>query len=221
MKKAFTLTEVLITLGIIGVVTAISMPTLIQTYQKQATCNKLKKMYNNLNNIAQMAVNDNGEMTHWDFSEQSILNANSNFYKTYFEPYLITIKKDLSTAYSTETHYDTILYDITGNKKLFQLLRWQILPDGSSIAMFSNAPTYFWIFADINGPNRPNRLGKDVFMLSFNFSKNKIDFWGIGDNNYRSGSYGCSKEISSQYAGGHCGAWIMKNNWQIPDDYPW
>lgn len=36
MKKAFTLAEVLITLGIIGVVAAITLPTLIANYQKKS-----------------------------------------------------------------------------------------------------------------------------------------------------------------------------------------
>ena len=33
-KRAFTLAEVLITLGIIGIVAALTMPTLIGNYQK-------------------------------------------------------------------------------------------------------------------------------------------------------------------------------------------
>ena len=44
-KKGFTLAEVLITFGIIGVVAAITMPMLITHYQKQATVNQLKKAY--------------------------------------------------------------------------------------------------------------------------------------------------------------------------------
>ena len=36
MKKGFTLAEVLITLGIIGVVAAMTMPTLIQNHQKRS-----------------------------------------------------------------------------------------------------------------------------------------------------------------------------------------
>ncbi len=35
MKKAFTLAEVLITLGIVGVVAAITMPTLIANHRKK------------------------------------------------------------------------------------------------------------------------------------------------------------------------------------------
>lgn len=36
MKKAFTLAEVLITLGIIGVVAALTIPTLVNNYRKKA-----------------------------------------------------------------------------------------------------------------------------------------------------------------------------------------
>ena len=44
-KVAFTLAEVLITLGIIGVVAAMTMPSLIQNYQKQEMAAKVKKVY--------------------------------------------------------------------------------------------------------------------------------------------------------------------------------
>ena len=43
MKKAFTLAEVLITLGIIGVVAAMTMPSLIQNYKERETVSKVKK----------------------------------------------------------------------------------------------------------------------------------------------------------------------------------
>lgn len=45
MKKGFTLSEVLITLGIIGIVAAITLPTLITNYQKKTTATRVKKAY--------------------------------------------------------------------------------------------------------------------------------------------------------------------------------
>lgn len=42
-KKAFTLTEILITLGIVGIISALTIPTLIQNYKKQVLVNQLKK----------------------------------------------------------------------------------------------------------------------------------------------------------------------------------
>jgi prepilin-type N-terminal cleavage/methylation domain-containing protein len=44
-KLAFTLSEVLITLGIIGVVAAMSIPTLITSVQKIRTATELKKSF--------------------------------------------------------------------------------------------------------------------------------------------------------------------------------
>lgn len=45
MKRGFTLAEVLITLGIIGVVAALTIPTLINNYQKKEYVTQLKKSY--------------------------------------------------------------------------------------------------------------------------------------------------------------------------------
>ena len=51
MKKAFTLAEVLITLGIIGIVAAMTLPVVIGNYQKKVTAAKVKKFWN-LGNIS-------------------------------------------------------------------------------------------------------------------------------------------------------------------------
>lgn len=43
MKKSFTLAEVLITLGIIGVVAAMTLPSLIGNYKKNRNCYNVEK----------------------------------------------------------------------------------------------------------------------------------------------------------------------------------
>jgi prepilin-type N-terminal cleavage/methylation domain-containing protein len=48
--NAFTLAEVLITSGIIGVVAALTMPSLIANYQGRGTVTKLKKAYSTFTN---------------------------------------------------------------------------------------------------------------------------------------------------------------------------
>lgn len=42
--KAFTLAEVLVTLGIIGIVSALTMPTIISNHQKKVTEFKLEQI---------------------------------------------------------------------------------------------------------------------------------------------------------------------------------
>ena len=44
--KGFTLAEVLVTLGIIGVVSAMTVPTLMQNYQRKSYVTQLHKVYN-------------------------------------------------------------------------------------------------------------------------------------------------------------------------------
>lgn len=80
MKQAFTLAEVLITLGIIGVVAALTIPTLIGNYQKKEVATRLQKMYNTIQNAISMAEEENGPSEFWIFedSNQSIEFYNNN-----------------------------------------------------------------------------------------------------------------------------------------------
>ena len=54
-KRGFTLAEVLITITIIGVVAALTIPTLITNYQKQETIVKLKKIYAVMNQALKLS----------------------------------------------------------------------------------------------------------------------------------------------------------------------
>ena len=64
-RRAFTLAEVLITLAIIGVVAAMTIPTLIANYQEKATVAKLKKTYSILNQAYALARVDYGTVDQW------------------------------------------------------------------------------------------------------------------------------------------------------------
>ena len=64
-KSAFTLAEVLITLGIIGVVAVLTLPTLIANYKKQVIISKLNKVYSTISQAYISAKSDNGELQDW------------------------------------------------------------------------------------------------------------------------------------------------------------
>ena len=87
-RIAFTLAEVLITLGIIGVVAALTLPNLITQYQKNATVQGLKVAYSLLSQAVQKSISENGEIDNWDYT----LNTNA-FNETYILPYLKIAKK--------------------------------------------------------------------------------------------------------------------------------
>ncbi len=60
-KKAFTLAEVLITLGIIGVVAAMTLPALISLYQKKIVETRLEHTYSLISQALKMAEADYGD----------------------------------------------------------------------------------------------------------------------------------------------------------------
>ena len=77
-KRAFTLAEVLITLGIIGVVAAITMPTLIANYKNKVLLNQAKNSYSILSNAMQMVKTRNnldsyGDLFNNSYTEDEII----------------------------------------------------------------------------------------------------------------------------------------------------
>ena len=66
-SAAFTLAEVLITLGIIGVVAAITLPTLINETQRKQDGVKIKKFYSVMQHQMQHCMQHNIGCTYRDF----------------------------------------------------------------------------------------------------------------------------------------------------------
>ena len=64
-KIAFTLAEVLITLGIIGVVSAMTIPTLMANHRKKVVETKLEKIYSVMNQAINLTNAEYGDVTNW------------------------------------------------------------------------------------------------------------------------------------------------------------
>src|SRR5574344_966823 len=97
-KNAFTLAEVLITLGIIGVVAALTIPTLMQKTEERETVSKLKKVYSTLQNAYSRAINDEGELSDWGTITDTA--AGSDLVLQKFVPYLNVLKNCGTTDFS-------------------------------------------------------------------------------------------------------------------------
>ena len=67
MNKGFTLAEVLITLGIIGIVAAITLPNLIQSSFEKRTVSILRETQSILSQAIRMAEEENGDVSGWGF----------------------------------------------------------------------------------------------------------------------------------------------------------
>lgn len=226
-KKAFTLAEVLITLGIIGVVSAMTLPSVITKYQKQSTVARLKKIYSVMYNAVNMSIADNGDMNTWDFPESSYDSRFIPFFRKYYMPYLNIVEECVDSNCFIKENYKPTSYSGTDESGCAYAGYFVKLSDGTYLYFLSNIPAgYIWMFADINGKKKPNIIGKDIFVFDiykYNEGGYKVKFWNINANiNHLAGSesYGCNKE-TTHFQGFNCGALIQKSGWEIPDNYPW
>lgn len=90
---AFTLAEVLITLVIIGVIVAITVPTLIAKYQKEQTVTRLKKAYSALAQTTNRAITDYGPVSTWVLGEFLSGEDAKTFLDKYITPYMSVMSK--------------------------------------------------------------------------------------------------------------------------------
>lgn len=224
--NAFTLAEILITLSIIGVVAALTMPSLIQKHQEKNTVTALKKFYSTISQAYQMAVTENGTPDNWGFTTDD-----SEKLLTNIQPYMKFTK--ICTIGDT-CHKGKITYK-NGNK-----LGWSpfnpgskeryaaIIPDGTIIgtyvqsndcsAQYGNGKLLENVcgeyMADINGEKKPNTYGKDIFIFHITkygiipqgsqlYSENPAAF----DGNYYDFKNGC---LEGKW-GFSCAAWVIYN----------
>ena len=77
-RAAFTLAEVLITLGIIGVVAAMTLPTLIQKHQEKELAVRVRKLYSDINNALLLSQAEfDGNINY-----STVFNPNNTHYET-------------------------------------------------------------------------------------------------------------------------------------------
>ncbi len=69
--KAFTLSEVLITLVIIGIIAAITVPAVVNNYVEQSTVSRVKKFYSTMSNAINSAIALEGPVDTWDLKADS------------------------------------------------------------------------------------------------------------------------------------------------------
>ena len=77
-RSAFTLAEVLITLGIIGIVAAMTLPSLITNYREKQRVSQLKKTYSTLQQAFLRAEEAHGEYQYWDLAYTNTKEVDEN-----------------------------------------------------------------------------------------------------------------------------------------------
>ena len=209
-QPAFTLAEVLITLGIIGVVAMMTIPVLLQNVAKAETVAKLKEKYNVLAQALKMSEIDNGNNQFWDLGSGGTFTPRQSF-DTYWAPYLKTLKY-CDTLAACGYASGTSISDLSGGTYLSVINSTEttvLLPDGTVIIVIS---TPSWVVVDLNAGKGPNTLGKDVFIFIVDANR------GLMPRGYGTGA---TIDGECKSTGSYCAAKIMQDGWQIKSDYPW
>lgn len=160
-KRAFTLAEVLITLGIIGVVAALTLPTLINNINKQDTVAKIKKAYSVFGNAIN-AFNEEGTIN-------PCFNADYDNSDTCFDEF----KKQFNYVKSFDLSDDkSKICDVYTNAypSCVQEYTTAILQTNDGMTYIFNCAhmTLGWVTVDANGPQKgPNKGGVDVFEFKY------------------------------------------------------
>ena len=216
-KAAFTLAEVLITLGIIGVVAAITLPTIISNYKKQVTVTKLEKAYTTLNQAFKQSEAENESSEFWD---DPFVTGPQMYFEKYFKPYLNGATQCFS--YKECGYKSNPPYKFLDNTP-FQASMLEYSLKNERFAFYLPDGTFYWIYTaggstggvvpssdvyiDINGGKEPNLIGKDVFRFQRVTGKG---FYPLGYNlSAESINSSCIK------SGNLCAAKIMQDGWKI------
>ena len=171
---AFTLAEVLITLGIIGVVAALTLPTLIQNHQKQVYVTQLKKAYSTLTNAYNELAAEQ-EVADWNQISCSDWSCLSDFLK-----HVKTIKSFEGCEEDWCNNYDVNhTTGIAGGTGLGNDSGF-ITADGALFIFTCGSyldSDYTWI-VDVNGYNKgPNKPGRDIFQFALENLHKVDDSW--------------------------------------------
>ena len=228
--------EVLITLGIIGIVAAMTLPALVGKYQKKVTVERLKKAYTVLSQAVLMSVKDNEAIEYWNFELSS-----KEFMDTYLKLYFQNITSEITFSDTTRYSKKYALADGT------TFYGWMYKHQNPA---YYDITTFYRLEIDINGEQKPNLLGKDIFYYYifpiksgfFNGGQGDIaknvpgpglypDGYGYDRERLKTDGWrGCDKRpgdenpyggINTKEARAFCTALIMLDGWEIADDYRW
>ena len=206
--SAFTLAEVLITLGVIGVIAAITIPTLINNFQVSSWENGLKRTYSSLSNgFRNMALEYD-----MDLRNSGIFDDIDD--ATFSDRIDKAVRKHFKVVKSCKIGDKNCAYDISELKntrpigeKYFGPGYYVAYLSDSSIISFQNFGCAesefindsnikyfcFIIRVDINGKKMPNTKGKDIFQFDVD---EKGVLWSATSLEYAKSVYGADNALN-------------------------
>ena len=215
-KSAFTLAEVLITLGIIGVVAAMTLPALVGKYQEKQTITAVKAAYSIFSQASMRLVNDYGSFSalaqnSWvQGNDNTALKENANITIEAISKYLKAFKRCNKAKGCMAEYYTSLDGSQKYNWDNYTNLQTGILANGMTFWILNNCGNgdanetgCAQIGVDINGSKKPNVMGKDFFWFSIT-NNGKIRTQSETELNTK-----CNINSNSAHNGYYCSSYIL------------
>lgn len=205
MKHGFTLAEILITVGIVGTVAAVTMPALLSNSQKNGIGPAVAKAYNTLNDATNIMLASSAST-----SVQSVLGS-----QTYAEK----IKKyaKLSTASDIPDYKK-----YSGGSLSVGSVHALQSSDGMLFLISSIGNDGYNVYVDTNGLAKPNTAGKDLFLFFVSDDGSILPYGGSaygekfsGGILYESNCYVDSNGNAHVSDALTCTGFIADNGWKV------
>ena len=230
-KIAFTLAEVLITLGIIGVVASLTLPSVITGHKKRVVGTRVKSAYSQLSQAIQMAQAEYGDTSGWsdadikgmqveDFGDPGLVKI---FADKYVLPYLKVVSEPKQAMLRNIGYKQGIFYK---NNEQYVSKNFRVyvaeLANGTTLLFYNdgNGTTHvlnrFIILIDVNGSAGENKIGHDIFPLGFTPKYGIFTYYYDVKNKDQNWLFEECK--TSGFA---CTEILKRNGWEIDDKYPW
>ncbi len=212
-------------------VAALTIPTLIQKYEKQVTATRAKQAYSMISQAIKLSEVDNGRAEDWAVSSETGLAYTEKFLNKFILPYL---KAEFCADGIGEDIRKKCGATVSVNGKNYFLVNGIVAAFVPDLARYSSIQGLLHVLIDTNGPKKPNLLGKDQFYFNYypnigfkphgapyNCSRTEIL---NGTCQFEDQSLGCKKVKNDDkdvlYRHG-CTLLLMLDSWQIKEDYPW
>lgn len=206
MKSAFTLAEVLITIGIIGVVAAMTIPSLIHNTQGKELEAAYKKAYSSISQALVRMSYEEGVIVNWDnYPNNTFAPAFKNYIKDFFN---CGQKGCLAADIDSEdgnSYYNKVSKYRTYNKSQNVTLEWfdegqAIIGDGMFLMINNswNRGVGIVISVDVNGIGKgPNCWGHDLFSFQLNNNGKLVPMGSPESDNTGGGWRGLPCDLNS------------------------
>ncbi len=204
---AFTLAEVIIVVGIIGIIAELTIPQLMENVQEQEFKGAAKTAYSKAYQaIMQMKAEQGGSL----FPFYNDVNAFKPEFMKYFKVIKDCSIKDCVPSSENSTIYKTIngiegytLYMDEGQFVTADGMFWGI-QNSNNIYVENN----LMISVDVNGyMKKPNAFGKDLFM--FQYIDENLYPMGAENTHLKANIY-CNRQNKGTYSGLGCMYYVMQ-----------